>query len=130
MLKVGVLIAALFALAPCASHGQVTLDVVGGASLFANCQASVRASNDVDHATEKDIDKAFKCMEYVAGYVDGLRLSKSVCPGDAHNDTMERVYVLFMEKHPKFLDEHRSRGLYAALAEASPCTVDKVPSHP
>jgi hypothetical protein len=37
--------------------------------------------------------------------------------------TLARVYVAYMEKHPKLLDAYKSEGLFDALVDAYPCPV-------
>jgi hypothetical protein len=43
--------------------------------------------------------------------------------GAASDGTLSRIYVAYMQKNPKLLDEYKGTGLFLALRDAYPCPV-------
>jgi Rap1a immunity proteins len=95
-----------------------------GSSLFHACQAAVRSMDAADGGTDADASLTGRCIDYTEGVSDGVvSLSpRSLCPGNASVGTMIRVYVIYMQGHPKLLDERKHIGLLNAWIEAYPCT--------
>lgn len=96
-----------------------------GLILFQQCKTNVRMlDNNAAGATFTDYQNAASCMAYFDGftdaYPDGL-----FCLGTATLGTVSRVYVAYMEKHPKLMDEHRSEGVRQALSDSYPCSVGR-----
>jgi len=94
-----------------------------GSWLFHACQANIRTMDAADGGTDADVALTEKCIDYEEGVFDGaLSVSpRSFCPGNATNGTMIRVYVNYMQEHPKLLDEAKSVGLIQAWIHAYPC---------
>ncbi len=62
------------------------------------------------------------CFGFIGGTVQGLNTMKVSCPPrSATLNTMVRVYLAYMNKHPKSLDFDRSAGVYGAMKDAYPC---------
>lgn len=99
-----------------------------GSDLYSVCQTVVRVADNPDHPTsESEFTKATQCLSYVEGFTDGLATSiKPICIGDATMGTMVRVYVQYMQAHPKLMDAPKGIGLNAALQSNYPCPA----SHP
>jgi hypothetical protein len=68
-----------------------------------------------------DLDLAAHCLDYVEGFLDGFMGPKAVCLNGTSNGTLVRVYVLYMQKNPKLLDDYRSVGLSRSVVDAYPC---------
>lgn len=92
-----------------------------GAALFHACQADIRMMDSSTGGDDADIYPANECIEYVGGFVDAIGISGHVCFGDASTGTVIRVYVAYMQKNPKLLDESRGLGLFGAVLDAYPC---------
>jgi hypothetical protein len=95
-----------------------------GSWLFHVCQAAVRSMDAADGGTDADVPLTGRCLDYTEGVTDAVALlsTRSLCPGTASTGTMLRVYVNYMQKHPKLLDEPKQIGLLNAWIEAYPCT--------
>jgi hypothetical protein len=93
--------------------------------LYHSCQAAIRvADNNVrsDNA-RTDTNGTAECISYLSGLVDGqnLRTERLFCMGDASIGTAARVYVAYMDKHPKTFDGEKWVGPVLAFAENYPC---------
>ncbi len=63
------------------------------------------------------------CVAYIDGFTDGLNLERdTVCVVGASLGTLSRVYISYMEKNPRLLDEHKVVGLRRALLDIYPCS--------
>ena len=92
-----------------------------GSDLFQKCQTDVRMTDNQNAgATSVDYQQAAACIAYIDGFTDGLQ-DGSYCVIGASLGTLARVYVAYMGKHPKLLDEYKSIGLVEALRDAYPC---------
>src|SRR5580698_2062393 len=118
-------LAALFILS-CLSHAQAPHELdpdQKGSWLFHACQANVRTMDASNGGTDADLALSDHCLDYTEGYIDGSLgvAPRSYCLGDARLGTMIRVYVNYMQQHPKFLDRPKSVGLLRAWVENYPC---------
>lgn len=104
------------------STGQVEQ----GAYLFHACQASIRVM-DSPTATESDVSDGAFCSGYFHGFGDynDMNTGSSICLGGASVGTSIRVYVAYMEKNPKLLDDAMIIGVIQALKDAYPCPTPK-----
>jgi hypothetical protein len=70
---------------------------------------------------------ANSCIGYIQGFVQAFELNGAmvICTEGASWGTMARVYVAYMDAHPKLMDEHKANDLAAALVDAYPCPVKK-----
>jgi len=110
-----------------------------GSELVYQCKAYVRVesgphSSDGNVAAE-DVAAGGPCVGYVEGFVDGVNSEFGVWVVGSHKewtatelcippgtlDTWIKVYLAFMEKNPKFLDENKATSLRMALHDAYPC---------
>lgn len=115
---------ALLALAMMAQQGNAGLSPqYRGSALYDQCRAFVRILDDTSTAGS-DIRLGSMCAGYLEGFMDSQLLSPDalMCvPPDATTGTMARIYVLYMQKNPKELDQPRYVGLIAALVDSYPC---------
>jgi hypothetical protein len=96
-----------------------------GTHLFHSCQASIRDMN-LPTASESDLRDGGFCLGYFRGFGDyNAMAGSSICLDQVHTDTVIRVYVAYMEKNPKFLDDMMIIGVIYALKDAYQCTVPK-----
>jgi len=109
--------------AQAAAPNQPGLDrTESGARLFHSCQASIR-SMDSPKVSEGDLRDEGFCLGYFRGFGDynAMNSGSSICLDNATTGTIIRVYVAFMEKNPKNLDEEMIFGAIYALKETYPC---------
>jgi hypothetical protein len=107
------------------ANQQDTDQVELGSQLFRSCQASIR---DMDSTTphEDDLRDGGFCLGYFRGFGDyNAMAGSSICLDRAHTGTAIRVYVAYMEKNPKYLDDAMIIGVIYALKEAYPCPAPK-----
>lgn len=92
-----------------------------GSALFHDCRTAIRLMDgQTATATESDFLDGASCTSYIDGYTDGLA-DGIVCTHGASLGVLARVYVAYMQKNPKLLDEHKSRGVLLALRESYAC---------
>ena len=100
-----------------------------GSTLFHECQAWIRYA-DGSSKTGDDFSLGEYCIGYVEGFTSGLlwsdafhNVSGLVCPPESSTfGTAVRIYVAYMEKHPKLMDENKYIGLFDSLRDAYPCS--------
>jgi hypothetical protein len=115
------MIVPLLALVLSATQSTATPSPDIGSDLVKACKASVKVI-DGSAATEDTISS-----EYCRGYIDAFtetfdQKAHGICPGDhARLGTVVRVYLAFMDKNPKLLDQPKWLGLGLSLADAYPC---------
>jgi hypothetical protein len=82
-----------------------------GEWLFQACKGAVRwldspASSKVDHPDASNFDN---CTAYIGGFLESPSTGKACLSDDASSmGTILRVYVVYMEKNPKLLDQSQS----------------------
>ena len=87
-----------------------------GSNLFHDCQAAVRAK-DQSRVSDDDLASARTCAAYIDGFTDGIAVldRKVVCVDEgAAMETLIRVYVSYMVKNPKMMDNFKARPLRSA----------------
>ena len=95
-----------------------------GTTLFLDCKQRIRI---IDSPTPDDGDmmeefrQSEHCFAYIQGYLDASASRTGICLAGASFDTLIRVYIAYMEKHPTLLDAHMAYGLRTALMDAYPC---------
>jgi hypothetical protein len=90
-----------------------------GLNLFNDCKALIRRQNG--SYAPKDVLGAEECSGYFAATAE-LESGKSFCLKDHYSiETLARIYVVFIEKNPKYLDVLEAEGAVAALKDAYPC---------
>ena len=93
-----------------------------GVTLYQLCKADVRAVDSSGPPTVDNIEGKV-CEAYILGFIDGVVVGdKTICVNGATPETLARVYVTWMENHPKLMDEPKRAGLYQALAVEYPCS--------
>jgi len=139
------LIAIIFALIPPATLSQDLPYRPGfGSQLAYQCKAYVWVMSGPhrigDDAAANQVTAGSQCRGYVEGFVDGINSedvatptaslprkdrndwwSKALCIPPGTVDTWIKVYIAFMDKNPKYLDEIMGTSLRAALHETYPC---------
>ena len=97
-----------------------------GSSLFRACQANIRSMDAAPGADAADNFLANECLSYIGGFTDAATLAENIyCANQVSMGTMTRVYVLFIQEHPKLLDTYRGIGLMLALKANYPCPKPK-----
>ena len=97
-----------------------------GSALYRECQAAVTAQ---DHSSkipisENDIRAALECAAYIDGFTDGVAALDrgTVCiEEDVPMGTLIRVYLAYMVRNPKMMDDYKAIGVYGAYKETYPC---------
>jgi hypothetical protein len=92
-----------------------------GSELVSTCQAAIRMQDDPNGPAE-DVERGLMCMNYIQGFVYAGTLGKEFCAQDASNYTIARVYVAYMRRNPKLLDDPKGKGFLAAMVDAYPCS--------
>ena len=121
--KVALGVAALILTFPRIAPGQGLPYRSGfGSELVYQCAAYVRDTSSPNGS---------QCFGYIDGFLDGVSsqssprnqvdMTKAYCFTDTSVDTLIRVYLAFMEKNPKYLDEAKGKSLRSALHDAYPC---------
>lgn len=82
---------------------------------------------DSPTATERDASDGAFCSGYFHGFGDynDMNSGSSICLGGASVGTSIRVYVAYMEKNPKLLDDAMIIGIVHALKDTYPCPAPK-----
>ena len=97
-----------------------------GSWLYHSCIADIKLLDSSTEVSGDDFRHAQSCVYYVKGLVDGAAItSKTFCADDASIATIIRVYVDYMQRHPKSMDDYRALGLLSALMENYPCPKKK-----
>lgn len=97
-----------------------------GASLLRACNAAIKQEDGVK-VSDKESIEALWCTGYVAGYLDGLKVSSAtsakVCfPSEGiSGEQAIRVAVKWLKNHPEKLHESGRVEMLLALANAFPC---------
>ena len=95
-----------------------------GSALYASCQATISIA-DAPSAVH-DYQASAKCLAYLDGFTDGLNFTTNVvCVEGASLGTLARIYVAYMQKHPKMMDDSKSIGVTLALVDSYPCAPSK-----
>jgi hypothetical protein len=112
-----ILLFALFA-----HHQGVSQSEDRGGSLYKSCKIAVEFMGQTKPSLENAIDAEF-CRGYLTAFVDvrSFRSANFCPPNEATVGTSARIYVLFMEKNPLYMDKPMRDGLLKALQEAYPC---------
>jgi len=107
-------------LAPLLALAMQVVDANRASTLYGNCRGAIRVQNDPDKATSADMERADICAAYLSGFVDATA-DRYFCVGDATMGTLARVYVAYMDAHPKRMEDGRARTVYDAFQDAYPC---------
>ena len=112
-------------------------DMNSGAFLYRSCTNLVRLW---DGAKGFDLGRAADCKSYILGFLDGngFAVAQDTAAGTGGSGhwlycldgapsekTAVRVYMNWMDKHPRAFPDPRSVGLVGALMDAYPCPVKK-----
>lgn len=96
-----------------------------GSDLYRQCKNWVALMEQTRRLDDGESYEAGECYGYIDGLAAGLATMQITCPRNATMGTMIRVYLVYMDKHPKVLDYAASAGVYGALQEAYPCPAKK-----
>lgn len=99
-----------------------------GNSLYQQCRATIRVLDAGGHVPDSDYVDGMECTGYIEGFLDGYYLgvpsnSQVFCIPDKTTSfgVFARLYVQYMDKYPKLLDEEKSEGLVGMLIANYPC---------
>lgn len=131
-----VLIAMMFSALTLVASGQGASAVPRlstGNSLYQQCRATILLMDNRSQASDSDYIDNAECIAYISGFMDGYYLgapakNQVFCIPDntASFGVLARLYVQYMDKYPKLLDEDRQEGLVGMLIANYPCP--KAPS--
>jgi len=100
-----------------------------GNSLYQQCRATIRVLDASGHVPDSDYVDSAECVEYIEGFLDGYYLgapSKVQAFCIPENTTsfgvFARLYVQYMDKYSKLLDEDKPEGLVGMLIANYPCS--------
>jgi len=120
--SVAVLVVLVLTLPTRASSQGLSYRAGFGSELVYQCKAYERDTSSPNGS---------QCFGYIDGFLDGVSsqasprnqvdMTKAYCFTDTSVDTLIRVYLAFMEKNPKYLDEAKGKSLRSALHDAYPC---------
>ena len=86
------------------------------------CKGAIRWQNAPANAKSgADKENFDTCFAYIEGFLDGVMNTRGICTYNGSFEVIVRVYVDYMDRTPKALDEHSSTGLRAALSRTYPC---------
>lgn len=127
--SLNVLLACL-AVAATASAQEPPYQQGSGSELVYQCTAYVKMNSGEVQSVD-DVGPGSQCFGYVDGFMDGVHSASPMisdnwratgfCLAGSTMDTMIKVYLAFMEKNPKYLDQDKGASLRAALHDAYPC---------
>ena len=101
---------------------QSPLPFTKGSDLYSQCKNWVALVDKTRGLTDDETYQAGECNGYVDGMTSGLTSMRIACPPPtATIGTLIRVYLVYVDAHPKVLDFGASAGMYGALKEAYPC---------
>ncbi len=70
-----------------------------------------------------DLQSATECTAYIDGFTESG--NSLFCMDSSSVATVVRIYVAYMQKNPKLLDQPKSLGLLDALMGDYPCPTKK-----
>ena len=94
-----------------------------GSDLFNNCQAAIREVDSPTGGVDADLQPGQRCSDYISGLADGMSQAHSACFGETTKVSLVRVYVAFMQVHPKYMEEYQANGFYPAMLQTYPCPI-------
>lgn len=92
-----------------------------GSTLYADCKTFVAMLDGTAKQEYSVAASAFRCAGYVNGILDGADGLRGFCASSASTGTTVRVYIAYMDRHPKMFDEREGTGFISALQESYPC---------
>lgn len=91
-----------------------------GSTLYTNCLAAVREQDGAKD--DETTDASSRCIDYFSGFTDGMTMFDNGCfPKNSTLGTLIRLYVVYLQAHPKLMDDERSTGVVMSIADAYPC---------
>jgi len=95
-----------------------------GADLYHSCQAAIRILDS--NAKPEDYHDSEFCRGYMTAFGEFNDMEHtSICLGGTTIGTSARVYVAYMEKNPKYMDDTMIDGVVFAFKETYPCPAPK-----
>ena len=91
------------------------------AQLYDACKAAVRVFDGTDRPGI-DVNIAPYCLGFARGF---LAEADGVCMPESTFNTIARVYVTYMDQHPRLRDEPGGVGFGLALRASYPCPAQK-----
>jgi hypothetical protein len=101
-------------------------DHTRGSDLYHSCQAAIRVMDS--NIRPDDLHDSEFCRGYITAFGEFNDMAgTAICLAGSTIGTTVRVYVAFMEKNPKFMDDMMIIGVVHALKETYPCPAPKQP---
>lgn len=70
-----------------------------------------------------DGEQALECVVYLSGFAESLITTNQLCTQKTPSiESIVRMYVAYMDKHPKMFAEERAEGVLNAFRDAYPCS--------
>jgi hypothetical protein len=91
-----------------------------GSTLNTDCKAYIAVGDATGRTESGAAWSAGRCLGYIDAMLDAGN-SLGFCAQHATAGTVARVYLVYMEKNPKMLDEQESTGFLSAMQETYPC---------
>ena len=90
--------------------------------MYRNCKVTVKIADNRSGTSDEYTSSAL-CISYIDGFLDGFQmgLADPICYSGASLVTMARVYLAYMDIHPKMFDLPKLVGVSNSLFEAYPC---------
>jgi hypothetical protein len=121
----------LFTTAHCAAQkDDVIAPLDRGSQMFLDCKSGIKLiESSASGVRDKDIDLhgGERCVNYFVGFTEAASFGTLLCWGNGTIGTMMRVYIAYMEAHPKMMDEPRAMGVQFALFDAYHCPIPQKP---
>ena len=93
-----------------------------GTELYQQCKNWVALNDSTRSLTIEQSYQAGQCAGYIDGLTAGLLTQRVTCPPSSVTiGTVIRVYIVYVDAHPKVLDFAASSGVYGAMKDAYPC---------
>jgi Rap1a immunity proteins len=101
-----------------------------GSQMFLDCKSGIKLIESVASGVrdkDMDIHGGERCANYFVGFTEAASFGNLLCFGNGTLGTMVRVYIAYMEAHPKIMDEPRAIGVQYALFDAYHCPIPTKP---
>jgi hypothetical protein len=94
-----------------------------GSALYQSCLAAVRTFDNPTGSSQTDIAHSYSCYAYIQSFTDGSNSNgHAFCNLGGTVGTGIRIYVAYMQKNPKLLDDYKAEGVLKAFSEAYRCS--------
>jgi hypothetical protein len=96
--------------------------------LYGSCKAFVKALDGDRDLRPEDVYSGDYCLGDIHGVSAGMDPTKRYfCIKGATFGTVARVYVSYLDQHPKLMDDPESLGFLTAMQTSYPCAASQLP---